>query len=196
VCPARPALTKKSISTRAPVHWQCYKCIPSGGYRFSTLVATIFENTNILLRQWFQAIHLMLTSRKGMSALRIYRLVSFGSYKITWSMCHRIRAGMADEDCKKRIDIMEVDKIFIGGKAENRHKDKGGGGGEETGGTGSGKSVVAGAVQHKANVVARVIESVDGSHHLRLRGVALLQPDRGEQLPQFRVVRVDLQRAL
>jgi transposase-like protein len=50
-------------------HWQCEKCTPDG-YRFSILVGTIFENTNKPLRDWFRVAHLMLTSKKGMSAVR------------------------------------------------------------------------------------------------------------------------------
>jgi hypothetical protein len=50
-------------------------------------------------------------------------------------------------------------ETFIGGKVKNRHWDKRGGGGG-TGGIGSGKSAVVGAVSRKGNVVARVINDV------------------------------------
>ena len=36
--------------TNRPFHWQCSKCAKAGGYRFSVLVGTIFENTNKPLR--------------------------------------------------------------------------------------------------------------------------------------------------
>src|SRR5438270_9785684 len=142
-------------------HWQCYACTPGGGYRFSVLVGTVFENTNIDLRQWFRVIHLMLTSKKGISALQVFRYMGFGSYKTAWYMCHRVRAGLANEDFRKLMGIVEVDETFVGGLAKNRHIDKRGKGGG-TGGMGSGKTPVVGAVQRKGKVVARVIENVRG----------------------------------
>ena len=141
-------------------HWQCTNCAPGGstGYRFSYLAGTIFENTNKPLKDWFRVIHLMLTSKKGMSALQIYRFLGFGSYKTAWLMCHKIRTALS-EDVRQLGGIVEVDETFVGGKAENRHKDKRGGG--KGGGTGVGdKAIVAGAVRRKGNVVARVIENV------------------------------------
>jgi transposase-like protein len=64
------------------------------GYRFSVLTRTVFENTNIKLRDWFKVIFLMFHSKKGMSALQIHRMLGTGSYETAWFMCHRIRAAM------------------------------------------------------------------------------------------------------
>lgn len=140
-------------------HWECPDCREGGAYRFSHLVGTIFENTNKPLRQWFRVIHMMLTSKKGVSALQVHRVMGFGSYETALYMCHRIRAGLADKEFRKLMGIVEVDETFVGGKAKNRHIDKRGHG-DGTGGVGSGKTVVAGAVSRKGNVVARVIENV------------------------------------
>ncbi len=139
-------------------HWQCKNC-SLDGYRFSVLVGTIFENTNKDLREWFRVIHLMLTSKKGISALQVMRYMGFGSYKTAWLMCHKVRTALRDKQFHQLMGIVEVDETFVGGKAKNKHRNKRGGGG--TGGIGSGKSVVAGALQRKGNVVARVIDGID-----------------------------------
>jgi len=144
-------------------NWLCNACSPSGtNYRFSHISGTIFENTNKPLRDWFRVLHLMLTSKKGISARQLWRMMDFGSLKTAWYMAHRLRAGMANEDFRKLMGIVEVDETFVGGKAKNRHWDKRGGGGG-TGGIGSGKTPIIGAVERKGKVVTRVINSVDAT---------------------------------
>jgi transposase-like protein len=139
-------------------HWQCTQCAPGGsqGYRFSVIAGTIFENTNKPLRDWFRVVHLMLTSKKGISSLQIQRMMGFGSYETALNMTHKIRAALMEPETKLG-GIVEVDETFIGGKFKNQHaRDRGDG----TGGVGSGKAVVAGAVRRKGNVIVRVIENV------------------------------------
>jgi transposase-like protein/IS1 family transposase len=145
-------------------HWQCRECAPDG-YRFSVIAGTIFENTNKPLKDWYRVAHLMLVSKKGMSALQIMRYMGFGSYKTAWLMCHKIRTALV-EDIEQLGGIVEVDETFVGGKMSNRHKDKRGGKGGKRGGGGwkaQGKIPVVGAVRRKGNVVARVVENVRAS---------------------------------
>jgi transposase-like protein len=132
--------------------WECPDCREGGAYRFSHLVGTIFENTKVDLRDWFKVIHLMLTAKKGMSAMQIQRIMGFGSYKTAWYVCHRIRTALQDKEFRKLMGIVEVDETFIGGKKSNRHKSKRG-----KGVHGAPKSVIVGAVERKGNVVTRVL---------------------------------------
>jgi hypothetical protein len=139
-----------------PFHWECPDCRKGGAYRFSVLVETIFEDTKIGLRIWFKVIYLMLTSKKGISALQIHRMMGFGSYQTAHSMCHRIRAGLIDPKFRKLMGIVEVDETYIGGKSKNRHWDK-----KSPGTGGAGKEIVMGAVERQGNIVARVIRATD-----------------------------------
>jgi transposase-like protein len=145
-----------------PFHWVCKgktSCGKRNGYRFSVISKTIFENTNYPLKTWFQVIYLMLSSKKGISALQIQRLIGSGAYRTAWYMCHRIRAAMKDGGFGKLMGEVEVDETFIGGKWKNKHvsvRRKG----EGSNGP-HGKIAVIGAIARKGNVVAQIIEKVN-----------------------------------
>jgi transposase-like protein len=108
-CPRCGSDRVYELKTR-PFHWECPACRQGGAYRFSLLVGTIFENTNVPLRTWFKVIYLMLTSKKGISALQVQRMMGFGSYGTAHYMCHRVRAGLADPEFRKLMGIVEVDE--------------------------------------------------------------------------------------
>src|SRR5690349_8578079 len=95
-CP-RCGDTKKVYRKGDTGRWKCKACNPNG-YRFSVLTGTVFENTNIPLTTWFRVAFLMVSSKKGISALQVHRMIDpvrgkTGSYKTAWYMCHRLRAA-------------------------------------------------------------------------------------------------------
>jgi hypothetical protein len=144
-------------------HWQCEQCAKDG-YRFSVIAGTIFENTNKPLRVWFKVTHLMLTSKKGISALQIQRQMGFGSYKTAHGMCHKIRTALMQPQ-EKLGGIVELDETYIGGKNKNRHWDKKKGNDDKT--------PIIGAVQRKGNVIARVLDRVNSQTVLDFVGEAI-----------------------
>jgi IS1 family transposase/transposase-like protein len=136
-------------------HWQCEACA-ANGYRFSCIAGTIFENTNKPLRDWFKITHLILTSKKGMSARQLGRYMGFGSVKTAWLMAHKIRTALIEPETKLG-GIVEVDETFVGGKART---------GIGTSATASpaqplpAKLLLSAHVRRKGNVVAGVIANV------------------------------------
>jgi transposase-like protein/predicted RNA-binding Zn-ribbon protein involved in translation (DUF1610 family) len=138
-----------------PWHWQCQKCNDTG-YRFSLYVKTIFENTNYPLRTWFRVLYMILTSKKGVSALQVHRTIGSGSYRTAFYMCHRLRAALNDPEFRQLMGVVEIDETYIGGKDHNRHWDK------KVAGRGTaGKIPVIGAIARKGNVVCKMIENAD-----------------------------------
>ena len=164
---------KQTVDTGTGELWVCHK---RNGYRFSVTSATIFENTKVSLNIWFKIGFLMLTAKKGISALQIHR-VMFGEksshdYHTSWYICMRWRAAMAGHMYASLSGVVEADETYIGGKDYNRHKGKKSSdlrrkAGPKTGlekpgeSVGYGKVGVIGAISRKGNVVARVIGSMD-----------------------------------
>jgi IS1 family transposase/transposase-like protein len=160
VCPRCGNPSPKSHGTMR-WNWLCNQCGQPTNYRFSDITGTIFENTNKPLRDWFRVIHKMLVSKKGISALQIYREMGFGSYKTAWYMCHRVRTALQDKDFQRMMGIVEIDETFIGGKKGNRHVGQRGMKSEGPKGGSGGKAIVMGAASRtKKTVVARVVDNV------------------------------------
>ena len=146
-------------SKARPVRWQCMKCGPKprSPYRFALTTGTIFEESKKPLLMWFKVLHLMVTSKKGISALQIHRMLGTGSYQTAWYMCMRLRAGMKDPDFRKLMGIVEVDETYMGGLDKEPSRQQGE---KHVRGTG-GKIAVIGAISRKGNVVCKMIEHAD-----------------------------------
>ncbi|HXV29783.1 MAG TPA: IS1595 family transposase, partial [Sinorhizobium sp.] len=100
-------------STRPGVH-KCNECREP----FTVTVGTVFERSKIPLNKWVLAAHLMASSKKGMSAHQLHRMLGV-TYKTAWFMAHRIREAMK-EDVKSSGPLggggktVEADETYIG----------------------------------------------------------------------------------
>lgn len=61
--------------------------------QFTVRMGTIFEETHLPLHKWLQAIHLMCSSKKGISSHQLHRVLEC-TYKTAWFLSHRIREAM------------------------------------------------------------------------------------------------------
>jgi transposase-like protein len=108
------------IATR-PGYYQCNS--KECRKQFTVMVNTIFERSHIPLNKWLMAAFLICSSKKGISAHQMHRMLGI-SYKSTWFMMHRIREAMADNTFLGPIGgqnkVVEGDESYIGGKAKNR----------------------------------------------------------------------------
>lgn len=111
-------------STR-PGLYKCKDCRKP----FTATMGTVYEKSHIPLHKWLLATHLMVSSKKGISAHQLYRMLGFGSYRTAWFMAHRIREAMDGGDANPPMGDdggpVEVDETFIG-NLRDRAKAKGG----------------------------------------------------------------------
>jgi transposase-like protein len=111
-----PKPTSKSPGRKGLL--KCAKCRK----QFTVKVGTIFEDSHIPLSKWVLAIHLLCSSKKGMSAHQIHRMLDL-TYKSAWFMMHRIRHAMDNDMFDVKLSgTVECDETYIGGKAKNMHK--------------------------------------------------------------------------
>jgi transposase-like protein len=95
--------------------WKCGACRK----QFTVTVGTIFEDSHIPLNKWLMAIHLLCSSKKGMSAHQLHRMLGV-TYKSAWFMAHRIRYAMAQLNLPMMTGTVEVDETYVGGVQRGR----------------------------------------------------------------------------
>jgi len=84
--------------------------------QFTVRMGTIFEESKLPLHIWLQALHLMVSSKKGVSAHQLHRTLEV-TYKTAWFLAHRIREAMRSGDLAPfggGGGMVEADETFIG----------------------------------------------------------------------------------
>ena len=106
-------------NSKRPVRKGVYKC-KACRKQFTVTIGTIFEDSHIPLHKWLMAIQLLCSSKKGMSAHQLHRMLGL-TYKSAWFMAHRIRYAMTQPPLVDKLQgIVEADETYIGGKAHGK----------------------------------------------------------------------------
>lgn len=134
---------------------ECHGC----GGTFTVTVGTIFESSHVPLRKWLVAWYMLCSSKKGVSAAQIQRMLDIGSYRTAWFMMHRIRYALRDpvfaEKLGKGGKTVEVDETYVGGKPRR-------GGKPSKRGRGTKKIPVVALVERGGRVRSRTVPNVTG----------------------------------
>jgi len=148
-------LTPKKGS-KSPVRPGVYKC-KKGDCRkqFTVRIGTIFEESKIPICKWLMAIHLMTSSKKGVSSHQIARELGI-TVKSAWFVTHRIREAMKKEPMAGMLSgTVEVDETYVGAR-KPRYK------GTSKRGRGTNKQPVMVLVEREGKSFSMPIPDVSG----------------------------------
>lgn len=113
----------KGKSTRIGVY-KCYDCRKP----FTVKVGTIFESSHIKLHIWLQAMFLLCSSKKGISANQLARTLGI-TLKSAWFLGHRIREAMKDDPSGGKLggeyEVVEADETLMGPREYEFKNEKG-----------------------------------------------------------------------
>ncbi len=87
--------------------------------QFTVRIGTIFEESHIPLHKWLQAIHLMCSSKKGISSNQLHRVLEI-TLKSAWFLSHRIREAMREGafgPMGGEGKTVEIDETYFGKKS-------------------------------------------------------------------------------
>lgn len=113
-----PSCKKESKFTRVS-NRRCYQCSKCR-YQIYPTAGTIFEKTKVSLKSVFTIIYYHTTTRNGISAKEVERLLDV-SYKTALRLCHLIKELMSDKIDRQLMDYVMADESYFGMKARNMH---------------------------------------------------------------------------
>lgn len=91
--------------------FQCKKCRRD----ISITAGTVFGDSRIPLRLWFQALWLVVSQKNGVSALGLAHALGIKRQMTAWYLLKRIRSAMVRAGRERLSGTVEVDEVFLGG---------------------------------------------------------------------------------
>ncbi len=99
-----------------------YQC-PCCAFQVYPCKDTIFQKSTTPLTYWFYAIFLQTTTRNGVAAKELQRMLNI-CYPTALRMCHQIKRLISHEKIDKLKGIVEIDETYCGQKASTMTKKK------------------------------------------------------------------------
>ncbi len=155
------------IQSRWPDGFQCGRCDSDKAYTrngfkaiqcarcdkvYSATAGTVMHRSRQPLCSWLWAAYLVVTDKRGMSAVQLRRQLGINRYETAFNMLHKLRAAMVNPGRELLHGEIEVDETYIGGPKPGKR-----------GRGASGKALVVGATEVKNGRPQRVRFKLIGS---------------------------------
>jgi transposase-like protein len=181
VCPHCGVIDQATLmkgKSHRPGLYQCNACRQP----FTVTVGTLYERSKVPLNKWLAATHLLMASKKGVSALQIGRMLDL-SKKTAWFLCHRIRESLREtkpEPLGGEGKTVEIDESYVGGLEKNKHRSKR----KHLGTGGAGKEPVFALVERKGRVRSFHVPAVSAANlkpilQAHIHGASFVMTDEG-----------------
>jgi transposase-like protein len=121
--------------------FRCSQC----DSQVSVTAGTIFQNSRIPLRLWFEAIWHVVSQKQGANASGLQRVLGLSRYETTWILLHKLRIAMVRPGRDLLIGPVQVDETYIGGPRPGKR-----------GRGAAGKTLVLVAVEDKGKHMGRI----------------------------------------
>jgi transposase-like protein len=108
--------TERRYATKRPGRYRCGN--PECRKDYTVTTGTVMESSHVPLNKWLMGFYLLSSSKKGMSAHQLMRMLDLGSYRTAWFMAHRIREAMRAGGLVPPMGgegkIVEADETYYG----------------------------------------------------------------------------------
>ncbi len=181
ICPHCGVIGQATLmkgESHRPGLYQCNACRDP----FTVTVNTLYERSKVPLHKWLAATHLLMSSKKGMSALQIGRMLGLPK-NTAWFLCQRIRESLRETNpgtLGGEGKTVEMDETFVGGLEKNKHRCKR----KHAGTGGAGKEAVYSLVERGGRVRSHHVPAVTAKNlgpiiESQIDGATVVYTDEG-----------------
>jgi len=110
--PRCPRCPEAVVWRMTPPFYRCSAC----RYDFTVTAGTLFDDTKLPLRLWFEAMWYVINQKNGVSALGVQRVLGLGTYRTAWRWLHKLRRAMVRPGRDRLSGNVEVDEVYVGGE--------------------------------------------------------------------------------